>query len=203
MSETKPQAINVASDVPTGNTPDPFDLANLRLSQSFTETVGVKKLVTTVPVRKPNPQDWVRVRPEPEFRDNFAVIELKDDHEEYIIATPLIPELIGEFVNKTFFTAINRQGALFLWPVRLPEPDGRQLDWYRSAREAAEKAMTRWIRSKANRSLGAYDIFEAEIPIPEPVWPELTFQEIVKVAFRDRLIMTTDHPVIKRLRGLS
>ena len=30
---------------------DPFDPANLRLSQSFTETVGVKKLLTTVPVR--------------------------------------------------------------------------------------------------------------------------------------------------------
>ena len=40
---------------------DPFDPANLRLSQSFTETVGVKKLLTTVPVRKPSPQDFVRV----------------------------------------------------------------------------------------------------------------------------------------------
>ena len=33
--------------------PDPFDPANLRLSQSFAETVGVKKLLTTVPVANP------------------------------------------------------------------------------------------------------------------------------------------------------
>ena len=49
--------------------PDPFDPANLRLSQSFTETVGVKKLLTTVPVRKPSPQEFVRVHPDPEYRE--------------------------------------------------------------------------------------------------------------------------------------
>jgi hypothetical protein len=43
--------------------PDPFDPENLRLGQSFIETAGVEKLLTTVPVRKPNAQDFVRVRP--------------------------------------------------------------------------------------------------------------------------------------------
>ena len=33
--------------------PNPFDPAALRLNQDFAETVGVKKLLTTVPVRKP------------------------------------------------------------------------------------------------------------------------------------------------------
>ena len=42
---------------------DPFDPENLRLDQSFVETSGVKKLLTTVPVRKPNNQDFVRVHP--------------------------------------------------------------------------------------------------------------------------------------------
>jgi len=45
--------------------PDP---AALRLDQSFADTVGVKKLLTTVPVRKPNRQDFVRVHPDPAFR---------------------------------------------------------------------------------------------------------------------------------------
>ena len=31
--------------------PNPFDPAALRLDQSFADTVGVKKLLTTVPVR--------------------------------------------------------------------------------------------------------------------------------------------------------
>ena len=47
------------------STPDPFNPTNLRLSQSFVETAGVKKLLTTIPVRKPSPQDFVRVHPDP------------------------------------------------------------------------------------------------------------------------------------------
>jgi len=182
--------------------PDPFDLGNLRLSQSFTETAGVKKLLTIVPVRKPNPQDWVRVHPGSEYRENFPLIELKDEREEYVVAASLVPELVGEFVSKTLYTTVNRQGVVSLWPVRLPDPDGREMEWHRSAREAAELATTRWVRCKANRSLGAYDIFQAEACIAEPTWPDLTFQEVIRIAFRDRLITSMDHPVIKRLRGL-
>ena len=109
----------------SANTADPFDPANLRLDQSFTETVGVKKLRLTIPVRKPSPQDFVRVHPDPAYRENFPIIELKDEREEYIVTAALVPELANEFVTKTLFTAINRQGTLFLWPVRLP-PRRRQ-----------------------------------------------------------------------------
>jgi hypothetical protein len=148
---TKPtlQAIDPMANVEGAQTPDPFDLTNLRLSQSFTETAGVRKLLKTVPVHKPNPQDFVRVHPSPEYRENFPVIELKDEREEYVIAAGLLPELIGEFVNKTLFTAINRQGVLFLWPVRLPDPQGKQMEWWRSMREAAELAMKQWTRTRA------------------------------------------------------
>ena len=183
---------------------DPFDLANLRLDQSFTQTVGVKKLLTTVPVKKPSPQDWVRVHSDPAYRMDSPIIELKDDGsgEEYIVAQPLVPELIGELRCKTLFTTINRQGVLSLWPVPLPDQDGKVMEWHRSAREGAEMAMDAWTRVRANRSLGAYEISQSTGCIAEPVWPELSFQQIIKIAFRDRLIDSFDHVVIMRLRGL-
>jgi len=181
--------------------PDPFDPANLRLSQAFTETVGVKKLLTTVPVRKPGPQDFVRVHPNPEYRDNFPIIELKDDREEYIVTTGLVPELVGEFVTKTLYLAINRQGTVFFWPVRLPSTDGKDMNWWRSGREAAALAMAGWVRVKPNMNLGAYDIFQAPAGLSEPEWPELDFWALIKIAFRDHLVDRIDHPVIKRLRG--
>jgi hypothetical protein len=186
---------------PAGATPDPFDPTNLRLSQSFVETAGVKKLLTTVPVRKPSPQDFVRVHPSPEYRDNFPIVELKDEREEYIVTAGLVPELNGEFVTKTLFLAINRQGTLFFWPVRLPAPDGKMLDWWRTSREAAELAMKKWVRVKANMNLGAYDIYEAQSTMSEPGWPEQGFWDLIKISFRDHLITAIDHPVIKRLRG--
>ena len=194
---------------------DPFDLASLRLNPSFLETAGVKKLLTTVPARRPNPQDFVRVHPSPDYRadfalidlkddrEDFALIDLKDDREDYLVRPEVLPELTGEVVFKTIFTAINRQGVVFLWPIRLPAPDDRKTEWPRSAREAAELAITKWVRLKANMSLGAYEITVAESVMADPVWPELSYQELVRIAYRDRMITTLDHPVVKRLRGLS
>jgi hypothetical protein len=204
MNTLKLQSVDASTNPnPTQAILDPFDLNNLRLSQSFVETAGVKKLLRTVPVHKPNPQDYVRVHPSPEFRADFPVIELKEEREEYIAISKLVPELIGEFVSKTLFTAINKQGVIFLWPVRLPDPDGKSMEWWRSAREAADRAMAAWVRVKANMSLGAYEMFIAEGHMGDPAWPEITYQELIRLAFRDRLITSLDHPVIKRLRGQS
>jgi len=182
---------------------DPFDLASLRLNPSFIETAGVKKLLTTVPVKRPSPQDFVRVHPASEFRENFAMVDLKDDREEYLVLPAILPELASEVVYKTVFTAVNRQGVVFLWPVRLPAPDERRTEWPRSAREAAERAMTQWIRMKANMSLGAYEMTVADSVMADPVWPKVPYAELVQLAFRGRIITTLDHAVIKRLRGQS
>jgi hypothetical protein len=113
----------------------------------------------------------------------------------------LLPELVGEFVSVTLFTAVNRQEVVFLWPVRLPDPQGRQMEWWRSMREAAELAMTQWIRIKPNMSLGAYEIYVAESTMSEPEWPAVAYADLIKLAFRDRLIDSMSHPVVKRLRG--
>lgn len=181
--------------------PDPFDLTNLRLDQSFTESAGVKKLLVTVPVRRPHPQDFVRVHADPEYRATLALIELKDDREIYLLPPDIARQVPGEYVMAMVFTAINRQGVAFLWPVKLPAPDGRVVEWHRSAQEGAELAMQKWVRLKANMALGAYEIFESQGVIPDPEWPEQPFQELLRIAFKERLVTSLDHAVIKRLRG--
>jgi hypothetical protein len=195
--------INLQAVTSNDPKPDPFDLKGLRLNASFLDTAGVKKLLTTIPARKPNAQDFVRVHPSPEYRENFAMIDLKDDREDYIVHPEILPELAGEAVYKTVFTAINRQRVLFLWPIRLPAPDDRKSEWIRSQREAAEIAMEKWVRMKANMSLGAYEIMAAESVMAAPEWPELPFNELVHIAYKERIITSIEHPVVKRLRGLA
>ena len=181
---------------------DPFNPASLRLDPSYAETIGVRKLLITVPVRKPNRQEFVRVHPEPSYRlAPAAIIELKEDREIYLVAPALSQALHDEFTPAILFTAINRQGVLFLWPVKLPGPDGKENEWHRSAREAAEKASNSWVRIKANMSLGAYDLVEAIADLPEPEWPDVSFQEVLRIGFRERFVDHPDHPLISRLRG--
>ena len=180
---------------------DRLDLDRLRLNPEMLEAASVKKLLTTVPVRKPLPQDFVRVRPEPQYRAMLAFIELKDDRETYIVDLGAVPELAGECLFANLFTAITRTGVLFMWPVKIPAADGRISEWNVSAATAAQHAMKGWIRVRSNMSLGAYEIFEAQGSIPEPIWPELSFEEIIRIAFKDKIIRSLDHPVVKRLFG--
>jgi hypothetical protein len=182
---------------------DDFNLESLRLDQSFIETAGVKKLLTTVPVRRPNPQDFIRVHSDSAYRANLAVIELRDEREMYLLTPQIAQALPGEYAMAAVFTAINRQGVVFLWPVKLPQPDGKVIEWHRAAAEAAELAMSRWVRVKANMALGAYEIFEAQGVIPDPTWPDVSFEELLRIGFRGTLVNSFDHPLIKRLHGIG
>ncbi len=192
--ETKLRVIDEAA-------PDPFDPAALRLSQDFASLADVKPILATVPVRKPKRQDYVRVHASEDYQLTTALLELKDERETYLIAPNLRHELFGELVPVTIFTAINRQGVVFLWPCRLPDESGRSNSWYESALEAAELAKNKWTRIAADMSLGAYRIWEASGELPEPEWPEQSLRDLLAIAFKGRYIDTHDHAVLKRLRG--
>ena len=201
--EVKAGEFEESSTIENSNEPksQSFDLSRLRLSQNFAEKVGVKKALLTVPVRKPGRQEFIRVHPGEDMVIQTAVIELKEDHETYLVEPNLWSEMPSELAPKALFTTINRQGVLTLWPVRLPGEDGRHDEWSRSALEAVEIAKTRWIRIVANMALQAYEVFEATGNLPDPKWPEISFQRILEIAFKDRFIRTLDHPVVRRLKG--
>ena len=178
-----------------------FNLDALRLPQNFSAAAAVKKVLTTIPVRKPGPQEFIRIHPDDEMCIQTAIIQTTDDRESFLVDRSLWEQLSSEIIPKVLFTTINRSNVLSLWPIRLPGEDGRLDPWNRSALEAAAMAKTRWIRITSNRSLGAYEIFEAAAELPEPEWPAISFQEILTIAFREKFIRSLDHPVLRRLRG--
>jgi hypothetical protein len=183
-----------------------FDPAALRLTQDFGAAVGVKKLRTTVPIKKPAKEWWVRVHPDVAYRLETAVLELKEDNETYLVHKSLWSELSMEstFSPRLLVTAITRQNVVFLWPIRLPGADGKLDDWNRSALDAVSEAERNWIRIQSNRSLGAYETIIATSTIAEPNWTQLIeepFSKLLEVGFRDRFIKDIDHPVLRRLRG--
>jgi hypothetical protein len=183
--------------------PDPFDPASLRLTQDLAAGIGVRKATLSVPARKPDRSWFVRVHPGEDYRLTTAVIELKEDREVYLVAPNLWPDLATEatFSPRALFTAVNRQGVVFLWPVRLPGPDGRVDDWSRTALESAQLAMRGWTRVVANMALGGYEAYQATGRLPEPEWPDLTFRQLLRIAFKDRFINALDHPKLRQLRG--
>src|SRR5262245_37900376 len=88
LAET-PSANGVGPADPTGPSavsiiapePDPFDPARLRLSQDFASAVGARKLLTRVPVTRPEDEWWVRTCPNLDYWLPTAVIELRADRD--------------------------------------------------------------------------------------------------------------------------
>ena len=198
----KPQdSTSIINDAVSTTTDDGIE--KFRLTQDFNALSGVKKVHTTIPVRKPLKQEFIRVREGDRWRLETPVIELKEEREHYLVESHLWSEIPDEITPKVFFTSINRQGVCFLYPVKLPGEDGRIDTWNQSAMEAIQRAMKNWVRVSSNMSLGGYDVFEATGIQQEPQWPDLDLESLIQIAFKGRIINSMDHPVIQRLKGLS
>jgi hypothetical protein len=201
MSKSKP-ATNVASSTSLGAIgPNLLNLSAISLPQNFGAVAGVKKVLTTVPVRRPGNQTFFQVRRGEDWRIQTAILQLKDDSDCFLVMPDLLHEVGQEVRPKLLYTAISRDGNPFLWPVNLPGEDGRLDTWSQSAHAAAQIAEKSWIRLVSNRSFGAYEVMQAAGNLEDPEWPELTFQELVNLAFKDKVVDRLDHPVLRRLRG--
>ena len=68
--------------------------------------------------------------------------------------------------------------------------------------DAFNAAKSGWIRMKSNRACGFYDIIEPEKIMPEPDWPDMSFADMLQIAFNDdHIVDRDDHPALRRLKG--
>lgn len=180
---------------------NPFDPRRLRIGQRVGEGQDVRRVLVSVLVRKPHRQEFFRTHPDPDMGLEVAILEFKLDRQSFIVSPELAPYLPGEAVSKLLVPTITNHGALFLWPIKLPDEQGRIDEWNAVALEAAERAKTKWVRLMANMGAGTYDVLEAAGRFPDPVWPGASLHELLEIAFKGRVIDTLDHPILRKLRG--
>lgn len=178
-----------------------IDLSTLRLNQNFAANLEGEKVTTTIPVRKPNKQEFIRTIQNPDYWFQAGSIEDEELRELYIVIADLQPELMSEWRPVMLVPTISRQGTFFLWPIKLPPEDGRTNTWNHSAMQAAITAKDKWLRVISNMSLQAYEPYVSSIPITEPAWPEMKIEEIIEIAFRGKIIDSLAHPFVLKLQG--
>jgi hypothetical protein len=179
------------------------NLDALRLSPDAAAFDGTSEVLSHVPVRKPNRHEFFRTRVEAEYWFDTGIFEDKEERETFFVTPPMREALVGEIKPVLLVPTITRQNVLLLWPLKLPTEGQRHNGWMETARQAAELAKTRWVRVAADMSLGGYRIYQAEGELSEPEWPAKPLTEILQIAFRDRIVDSEDHPVVRRLRGLA
>jgi hypothetical protein len=185
---------------------DPFDLVNMRLTPA--NTVAAKKEWTTISARKPHKQDWFRVKPD-EVYGVIGVLDVKSEDksgELYLVSPAMLAETKDLGARQAnLYLAMNKLGVPFIIPVKLPSEDGKSNPYLETMAQAVERAKEKWVRASANTNAGYYEIFtESDAIISnEPVWPDKTLTELVRLGFKDKIIMSPAHPVYQSLKGLS
>jgi hypothetical protein len=92
-------------------------------------------------------------------------------------------------------------GGYFLWRLKGEEPGGRIDGYTESAREALEEhAGERWIKLKGDRKSRAYEVVRGGA-VTAIRWPEFGIDELVRRAFKNRIVASDDHELVRRLRG--
>ena len=188
---------NSAEQVPTEYKPP--DFSKFALSQNFGSQIKVTKRLTTVPVRKPSKTQWFRIHPE--YKLDAPLLKYGDNGEDYyFVKSPLAGQL-GDLAQAfRLAVGVDRQGVVFIWPVRHPDVN-RPMNWHLSAMEAAAHAELQWTRIQANMGLSAYEIYTAAGVKDELKWPEMSMNEIFDIAFKNKIIDRLDHFVPCQLRG--
>lgn len=177
------------------------DLKALRLPANYGATLGVKKLLTTVPVSKLKKPQFFRTHSADNMTFAAMFLEQKEARESYVVL-PNVAQEISELVRPVMLhAAIDRQNNVFLIPVPLPGEAGTRNPWHESLAQAVELAKLTWLRLTANMHTGSYDVYEAQAELPEPEWPANDIDVLVQVAFRGKIITSLDHPVVQSLLG--
>ena len=207
MNEEKPATVEAASTVQDSQSPkdststayQPIDFSEFTISQNFGAQLKVIKRLTTVPVRKPKNTQWFRVHPS--HKQDMLLLKYGDIGDDYYLVSKSLADQLADFVwSFKLVVGVDRQGIVFVWPLRLSEEE-RAMKWHHTAMEAASHAEVQWTRIQANMGLGAYDIHTAEGITDEPKWPELSMNEIFDIAFKQKVIKSLDDFVPRQLLG--
>jgi hypothetical protein len=170
-------------------------------TEDLTILAGRKEQLN-IPVGKPDPQIWFRVHPTLTVTALVFTSKDPEDRHPYLVDKAVAHKITTGLAPTYLFLVIDKSGTLRLWPCRVPGFDGRTPNsWHLTALEAAQTAMSGWIRVESDQSAGGNVITHPLSDLGAVRWPERDLADTIRVAFAGRIIDREDHPVILRLEG--
>jgi hypothetical protein len=197
-----PTSQTIATGQPPTAASSIFDnIEDLKLSNLDTVNALVEPVRTYVPVCKPSRERWFMLKEGTAYQLDALILELKEEGETLFVLPHLEGAVLGEkcIGRRILRLGVTRQGVAFIWPIRPPMAD-RADAWASTALDAAAHAEKHWTRMTADMGMGGYRISIAKVD-DEPTWPKESFGELLKIAFKNSIVDSLDHPTLRRLRG--
>lgn len=188
---------------PMEDSDDEFSPENLRLLNK----IDLRDLVTAelveLPARKPKKDEWFRVHPE--YQQQGGILEIDSENKVFWVSKKIQAQVVHDpcFTFRLCVLCVTRQGIPFIWPVKTDFESGGNGDKFVripfSAMTLGRQKWTRlyWSQEKREHQVETSDLSDA------PKFPDKPFPELLKLAFKDALISTPDHPAILNLKGLK
>lgn len=145
VDENQPTSAENDSTVEEVVTPKVGDIFDdlKALGRPIDEIVASEKLLTSLLVRKPKPDEWVRLHPSIHAR--AYVYEHKDERSWYLVLPSIVEPLLSVVRYVQLSLAVNYSGTAFVWPVPVPT-ERKPHRAHVTAFAGAEKATREWIR---------------------------------------------------------
>ena len=204
-------ASSASESNPASRPPQPdstFDLASTlelddyRVSQSFAEHLQVVKKPISIPVGRPNDQEWICFHPSNSWQIIVNLLEDKLNRRTYLVGRSLFPELLGDIRPKLLVAYATLRGTWGLWPIRIRGERGELDSYSESLHAIVLQHAGQWIRVITNLPDGVYvPLVSEKIEAPEARWPEGGFSHLFQLAFQNSVITSLDHPFLRHLRG--
>lgn len=160
-----------------------------------------REVLHSIDLGRPRPKTYFRVHSGEDYSVEVMVLEFGG--EQYLVSKSIQEELANELTKKKLFLWITQVGNLGVWPIKVSK-SGNSKEWVdtwnRSALKAAKIAMGAWTSIRSNQSSKQYDIVQASWDL-EPKFPSVDFGQLLMLAFDNRILETTEHPVVKEVLG--
>ena len=166
------------------------------------EEITLENLIMNVQFMKPKNRQFIRTKPG-DLASNIHSYGFMEDNDfgktTFIVSQNIFEQFKRHCFRAKLVTCIDRQGGVFLWPLRINKKEN---SWNSSAREAAFLAETKWL-SKLPHYNGAtaYEFQQATGNLGEPNWPSNDFDDLMRIALKNYYINDQNHPVIQKLQG--
>jgi hypothetical protein len=178
------------------------DLASLRKASKL--TVQRRTVLVNVAVDKPPNNVYFRCHRDL-MLDETTVVRDKKDRTTYYVHPNMRkrPKIAPRLRWVTpVLTSTWPIGDFFLWPVPMLIGD-RPFHAWKSERAAYELALDSWVSLVWSSEQSDFLVEPAEGIDHTPIWPERSFEELLKLGFDGKIIDSEEHPYVRRLRGLA
>jgi hypothetical protein len=186
---------------------NPAEAASFAIDQSHMEDYANPEAESSVVLcERPAKGQFFTVMPEtgePWQNRKFFYLLTLPDRDPYIVSPAIAKIKMGEedvlrpVLLVRYVTMAGDEG---LWPVKLDPPDGKSNAWNQSALNILELASKKmWVRIVSLKNHYRYQLSKKTWETTPPKFSRRTYDELVSIRFKDRMIDSLEHPVWEEL----